>query len=156
PASGLREGASWWRSDGNLVQAHRVLEDELVERRLAERRFRRRVPLRLGVRPGAIEPREVARPHEVLQTHLGDAAEPTLLLDLEGEVDLALHELTRPVRQRDVGREDAARRSAEIVLAVEAPEQERHPADAGLLENEAHPGMPLADPRKDHRAHQLR
>jgi hypothetical protein len=61
----LCERTRWWRRDGNLVETHRILEDQLVQRLLAERRFSRRMALCLGVRPGAVEPREVAGPQEV-------------------------------------------------------------------------------------------
>src|SRR5258708_39225470 len=100
---------------------------------------------RFRVRPGAVETREVAGPQEVAHTDLGHAAETTLLLDLEGEEKLAPDEFARLVRERDIGRKDAARRPAEFVLAVEAPEHEGHPADAGLFENETHPGMAVAN-----------
>src|SRR5207253_800717 len=78
-----------------------------------------------------------------------------LLLDLEREKHLALDELARLVGKRHVGLEDRGRRPAEIVLSVKPPEHERDPADAGLFEDKAHPGMPVADAGKDDGAHHL-
>src|SRR5271169_2795643 len=110
---------------------------------------------RLGIRPRAVETREVAGPEEIAQANLGHAPKATLFFDLEGKEHLAPDELGRLVGQRNVGLEDAARRSAEIVLAVEAPEQERYPADACLFEHKAHPGVAIADTRENDRTHQL-
>jgi hypothetical protein len=40
--------------DWNLVQVHRIVEDQLVKRFCSERRLYRCVPRRLGVRPGTV------------------------------------------------------------------------------------------------------
>src|SRR5258708_13304867 len=109
---------------------------------------------RFRVRPGAVETREVAGPQEVAHADLGHAAETALFLDLEGEEELAPDELARLVRQRDIGRKDAARRPAEFVLAVKAPEHEGHPADARFFEHEAYRGMAFANARENDGAHQ--
>src|SRR6516165_10031979 len=144
------------QGDWNLVEAYRVFENQSVERRFTESRLRGSVSHRLGVRPRAVETREVAGPQEVAQANLGHAPETALFLDLEGEEDLALDELGRLVGKRDVGLEDGSDGPAEIVLPVEAPEQKRDPPDTGLFEHEAHPGMTIANARENDGAHQLR
>src|SRR5690348_6809305 len=114
----LRQG------DRDLVEAYRVFEDQLVEGCLAECRLRRGVSHCLGMRPRAVETREVAGPQEIAQADLGHAPKTALLLDLEGEEHLTLDILGRHVGQRDVGLEDAALRAAEIIFPVEAPIEE--------------------------------
>src|ERR1700736_22299 len=99
---GLRVGSPLWQRDRDLVEAHGVFKDQLVESLLPESRLRRGVSHRLGVWPGAVETREVARPEEVTQTDFGHAPETALFLDLEREENLALDELARLVGQRDV------------------------------------------------------
>src|SRR5262249_38243543 len=113
------------------------------------------MPHRLGVRPGAVETREVAGPQEIAQADFWHAAKPALLLDLESKENLAPDELGRLVGKRDIGLEDAGSRPAKIVFPVKAPEQERHPPDPGLFEHKAHPGMTVADPRENDGTHQL-
>src|SRR4051812_49829312 len=110
---------------------------------------------RRRVRPGAVETREVARPQEIACSDLGYPPEPRFLLDLEGEKDLFADKFARFLRERDVGREDAALRAAEFVLPVEPPEQERDPAHAGLFEDEPHAGMAVADAGENDGAHQF-
>src|SRR5215469_14741154 len=111
--------------DRDLVEADRVVEDQLVECRLPERRLRRSMTHRPGIRPRAVETREIAGPQKIAQTDLGHAPKPAFFLDLEGEEDLAFDKLGRFLGECHIGLEDAGRRSAEIVFAVEAPEQER-------------------------------
>src|SRR5271163_1111669 len=135
--------------DRDLVEAHRVLEYQLIERRFPESRLCWSVSHRLGIWPRAVETGEVAGPQEVAQANFGHAPETTLLLDLEREEDLAPDELCRLVGKRDVGLEDGGGRPAEIVLAVEAPEQKRDPPDPRLFQHEAHPGMTIADAREN-------
>src|SRR5271167_184811 len=85
------------QGDRDFVEAHRVFEDQLVERRFPESRLRRSVSHRLGMRPWAVETREVAGPQEVAQANFGHAPETALLFYLEREEDLALDELGRLV-----------------------------------------------------------
>src|SRR5215469_9208237 len=113
------------------------------------------MPRRFRMRPWAVETGEVARPQEVAEADLGHAPETALFLDFERKKDLAPYEFARLIGQRDVGREDAGGRPAELVLAVEAKEQERHPPHPGLLEDEAYPGMAIADARQDDSAQQF-
>src|SRR6266403_458230 len=153
--SALRERSPLRQRDRDLVEAHGVFKDQLVESLLPESRLRRGVSHRLGVWPGAVETREIAGPEEVAVTDFGHAPKTALFLDLEREENLALDELARLVGKRDVGLEDRGRWPAEIILTVEAPEHERHPTDAGLLEDKAHPGMAIADARENDRAHQF-
>src|SRR5205085_3545617 len=81
--------------DRYLVEVHGILEDQLVERRLAERRLGRRVAFGFRVRPGAVEAGEVAGPQEIAKPDFRDAAEAALLLDLEGEEDVTPDEFAR-------------------------------------------------------------
>src|SRR6266851_10171618 len=145
----LRQG------DRDLVEVRGVLEDQLVEGGLAERRLAGGVAHRPGMRPWAVETGEVAGPQEIAVSHFRHATEAALFLDLEGEEDVALHDFARHARQRDVGLENPVLRSAELVLAVKPPEHEGDPADAGLFEDKAHALMAVADAGKDDRAHQL-
>src|SRR5262245_21480673 len=85
----LRAGSLLRQCDGNLVEADGVVKDQLVERRFPEGRLGRDMPHRLGVRPGAVETREVAGPQKIAQSDLGHPPKPTFFLDLEGEEDLA-------------------------------------------------------------------
>src|SRR6266480_484644 len=122
--------------DRNPVQAHGVVEDQLVERFFPERRLRRSMSHLLRVRPRAVQTREVAGPQEVAHSDFGHTPEAALLLDLESEEELASDELARLVGKRDVGLEDAIGRIAEFVFPVKAPEQKRDPPDPGLFEDE--------------------
>src|SRR5215831_18268990 len=117
----------------NLVETHGVSEDHLLERRFPERCLHRSMAHLPGVRPGTIEAGEVAGPEEILHTHLGHAPKAAFLLDLEREEDLTLHELGRLVGQHDVGAEDARGWTAPVILAIEAPEQERDPTRTRLF-----------------------
>ncbi len=65
PGFALRERSLSRRCHRDLVEAHRVFEDQLVERRFPECRFSRSMSHRLGVRPRAVETREVAGPQKV-------------------------------------------------------------------------------------------
>src|SRR5215831_7535675 len=152
----LGEGTLLRQCDRSLVQIHSIFEDQLVESLFPESRLYWRMPHRLGVWPGAVKTGEVTGPEKVLHTNLRYAPKTALFLDFEREENLTLHELGRLVRQRDVGRKDPDRRIAPIVLTVEAPEQKGHPTDARLFEDEAHPGMAIADTGEHDGAHQFR
>src|ERR1700736_92369 len=115
---GLRVGSPLWQRDRDLIEAHGVFKDQLVESLLPESRLRRGVSQRLGVWPGAVETGEITGPQEVAETDFRHAPKTALFLDLEREENLALDELARLVGKRDVGLEDAGRWPAEIVLAV--------------------------------------
>src|SRR5438105_11092730 len=107
------------------------------------------------MRPRAVEPGEVAGPKEIREADFGHAPKAAPFLHLEGEEELPFDELGGLLGQLDVGLEYTAVRSAELVFAVEAPEQERHPADAGLFQHKAHSRMAVADAREDDGAHQF-
>src|SRR5205807_704562 len=63
---GLLGGLLLRQGDRDLVELGGVLEDQLVERRLAERRLAGGMAHRLGMRPRAVETGKVAGPQEVL------------------------------------------------------------------------------------------
>src|SRR5215469_18761275 len=130
---GLLDAGFLWQGDRDLVEADGVVKDQLVERRLPECCLRGDMPHSLGIRPWAVETREVAGPQEIAQAYLGHPPKPALFLDLEREENLALDEFARLVGEHDIGFEDAGGRSAKIVFAVEAPEQEWHPPDTCLF-----------------------
>ncbi|MBV8935521.1 MAG: ATP-binding protein, partial [Alphaproteobacteria bacterium] len=104
--STLRDGLLSRQRHRNVVEAHGIFEHQPVERGLAEGRLRRSMPLRFGMRPRAVETGEIARPQEVAEADLRHAPETALLLDLKCKEDLASHEFTGLVGQRNVGRED--------------------------------------------------
>src|ERR1700759_1351205 len=101
------------------------------------------------MRPWAVETREGASAQEGSQANFRHAPEAALFLDFEGEEDLASDELSGLVGKRDVGLEDGGGWPAEIVFAVEPPEQKRDPADPGLFEHKTHPRMSIANAREN-------
>src|SRR5437588_6346375 len=141
--------------DRDLVEVHGILEDQLVERGLAERRLGRRRAFGVRVGPSAVEAGEVTGPQEIAKPDFRDAAEAALLFDLEGEKDLPPDEFARALAELDIGFEHTGR-AAEFVFAVHAPEQKRDPPDARLFEHEADAGVAIADAGQHDGAHQFR
>src|SRR5881296_2342495 len=140
---------------GNLIQVDSVFEDELIEGLLPQGRLHRCMAHLPGARPGAVEPGEVTRPEKVSQADLRYATKPALLLHLECEEDLTLHELGWLVRKQNVGSKDTGCRTAPVILTIEAPEDEWHPTNASLFEDKAHAGMAIADARENDCAQEL-